>query len=107
MPGVARGLDGAGRPVVKVRTGDSFFAVRDTCSHRRARFSDGFVTGTVLPCQIREMAEYGRVGEFLWCPWHGWQCDLKTGRSPVDPEHVRVRCYLVRVVDDRAMVTLS
>jgi len=33
----------------------------------------------------------------LRCPWHGWEYDIKTGQSWVDPASVRVRSYDVEV----------
>ena len=35
--------------------------------------------------------------KFLRCPWHGWEYDIKTGQSWVDPSSVRVRSYEVEV----------
>jgi 3-phenylpropionate/trans-cinnamate dioxygenase ferredoxin subunit len=40
---------------------------------------------------------YERGGEILRCPWHGWEFDLRDGRSVVDPERTRVRSYPVEV----------
>jgi 3-phenylpropionate/trans-cinnamate dioxygenase ferredoxin subunit len=39
-----------------------------------------------------------RAGEFLRCPWHHWEFDLRTGRSWFDPGKTRVRRYPVDVV---------
>jgi 3-phenylpropionate/trans-cinnamate dioxygenase ferredoxin subunit len=36
-----------------------------------------------------------REGEILRCPWHGWEFDLRDGRSVIDPDGTRVRAYLV------------
>ena len=52
----------------------------------------GFVTARV-PGEY----EYTRKGEILRCPWHGWEYDIKTGQSWVDPSSVRVRSYEVEV----------
>jgi 3-phenylpropionate/trans-cinnamate dioxygenase ferredoxin subunit len=38
-----------------------------------------------------------RQGEFVRCPWHGWEFDLKTGRSWCDPARTRVKSYDVSV----------
>jgi 3-phenylpropionate/trans-cinnamate dioxygenase ferredoxin subunit len=40
---------------------------------------------------------YERRGEFLRCPWHQWEFDIRTGRSWVDPVRARVRSYQVGV----------
>ena len=34
-----------------------------------------------------------RPGEFLRCPWHGWEFDIRTGQSWCDPKKVRTRAY--------------
>ena len=31
------------------------------------------------------------------CPWHGWEFDIRTGKSWCDPSRVRVRQYPVAV----------
>ncbi|MCH2203684.1 MAG: nitrite reductase (NAD(P)H) small subunit, partial [Fuerstiella sp.] len=66
----------------------------------------GSVTGDVSHCPVGETQQYFRDGEILRCPWHGWQFDLSTGRSLVDPERTRVRSYPVRVEQDRVLVAL-
>ena len=86
---------------------DSGFAVRDTCPHQGAALSNGSVAGNVLPCQVGETQQYAGDGEILRCPWHGWQFELRTGRSLVDPEHTRIRSYPVRVENDRVLVALG
>ena len=46
---------------------------------------------------VPETISYERRGEFLRCPWHGWEFDIKTGQSYFDPTAVRVRRYPVEV----------
>ena len=38
-----------------------------------------------------------RQGEFLRCPWHGWEFDIRTGQSWCDPQVVRARNFKVKV----------
>jgi 3-phenylpropionate/trans-cinnamate dioxygenase ferredoxin subunit len=38
-----------------------------------------------------------RPGEFIRCPWHGWEFDIRTGQSWCDPKSVRARQFHVRV----------
>jgi 3-phenylpropionate/trans-cinnamate dioxygenase ferredoxin subunit len=40
---------------------------------------------------------YSRPGEMLRCPWHGWEFDVRTGRSWFDPARTRVRRFEVAV----------
>jgi 3-phenylpropionate/trans-cinnamate dioxygenase ferredoxin subunit len=40
---------------------------------------------------------YDPEHEVIKCPWHGWEFDLRTGRSVFNPHRVRVRAYDVTV----------
>jgi 3-phenylpropionate/trans-cinnamate dioxygenase ferredoxin subunit len=40
---------------------------------------------------------WARDGEILRCPWHGWEFDIKTGRSIFNPHRMRVKAYDVTV----------
>ena len=97
----------SGRALVVVRRGERFYALRDICPHQGAPLSAGKVGGTSLPCLPGEEVDFGREGELLTCPWHGWQFDLASGRSLVEPERHRVRAYPVRVVDGRVLVKMG
>ena len=35
--------------------------------------------------------------EFLRCPWHGWEFDIRTGQSWCDPNSVKARPFAVTV----------
>ena len=35
--------------------------------------------------------------KLLECPWHGWEFDLRTGQSYLDPIKTRIRPYPVTV----------
>ena len=61
-PGVLKRVEAGGRALVVVRDGERVFALRDICSHRGARLSDGVLTGTALPCKPGEEIRYGRQG---------------------------------------------
>ena len=54
---------------------------------------------------VSEPGEYrwGREGEILACPWHGWEFDLLTGEALVD-RRKRLRLYPVTVRDDTVYV---
>ena len=45
----------------------------------------------------RARVERSRQGEIVRCPWHGWEFDLRTGKSYCDPVKMRVRNYAVSV----------
>ena len=106
-PGQAYSFTIGKRPVMLVRHGDDFFALLDTCPHQGARLSDGCVTGTTLKCRVGGPLTYGRAGELVRCPWHGWQFELESGRSLFDPMKTRVRTFPVQVVNDRVLMEIS
>lgn len=81
-----------------------FIAVLNICPHELAPVCRGHVRGTTLPSPPGEF-RWGREGEILACPWHGWEFDLITGKALTD-ERVRLRRYPVTVTDDTIYVTL-
>lgn len=85
-----------GRPIVVFNVAGDYHALYDRCPHAGGPLSEGRITGLV------EAEEPGRVrltrqGEIVRCPWHGWEFDIKTGRSWCDPTRLRVRAYDVSV----------
>jgi nitrite reductase/ring-hydroxylating ferredoxin subunit len=96
----------SGRALVVVLTQAGVLAARDVCPHQAARLSDGEVTGTTLRCRPGDEVVYGREGEILACPWHGWEYDLATGKALVDPDRVRIATYPARVSGDRVLVAI-
>ncbi|MCL4545292.1 MAG: Rieske (2Fe-2S) protein [Chloroflexi bacterium] len=81
----------------------SFFALLNRCPHQGAPLYLGKVTGTSLPSAPGEY-RWGRDGEIVRCPWHGWEFDLTTGRSIFNPHRVRVRAYQVSIEYDEPTV---
>jgi nitrite reductase/ring-hydroxylating ferredoxin subunit len=81
-----------------------YIAVLNICPHELAPVCKGKVRGTTLPSPPGEF-KWGREGEILACPWHGWEFDLLTGKALTD-ERVRLRRYPVSIVDDVILLTL-
>lgn len=82
----------------------TYVAALNLCPHELAPVCKGRVDGTTLPSAPGEYA-WGREGEILACPWHGWEFDLLTGQAIADPK-VRLRTYPVTIEDDTVIVTL-
>ncbi len=74
-----------------------FYALRNACPHQGGPLCLGVLTGLVVPDQPGRY-RYLRRGEILRCPWHGWEFDVRTGQSYVDPARTRVRTYPVELV---------
>ena len=46
---------------------------------------------------------YSRGGEIVRCPWHGWEFDLRTGKSRFDPKRWKTHSYDIEVGDGKEM----
>lgn len=57
----------------------AFYAIDNTCPHRGGPLGEGDIEGTVVTC-----------------PWHGWQFDVVSGESPVNPA-VQVKKYPIKL----------
>ena len=102
-PGGRRAVTVKGRPLVLLNAGGEYFALLDRCPHQGAKLSGGLLGGIAQgsgPGDVR----YSRAGEFLRCPWHGWEFDIRTGQSWCDPTRVRTRTYPVSVASGGALV---
>lgn len=84
------------RELAIFNVGGAFYALANRCPHEGGPLCGGLITGIALadePNQYR----MERKGEFIRCPWHGWEFDIKTGQSWCDPKSVRARQFNVRV----------
>ena len=81
-----------------------FIAVLNLCPHELAPICRGRLGGTTLPSPPGEY-RWGREGEIIACPWHGWEFDLLTGKALADAK-ARLKRYDVVVEDDVVFVVL-
>lgn len=75
-----------GREIAIARVGDQVFAFDAICPHRKGPLDSG------------DLAEF-----VVTCPWHGWQFDIRTGKSPINPG--QVSCYPVEVREGTIFVS--
>src|SRR4051794_5613446 len=87
-PGGRKIVEVVGRSIGVFNVGGELFAVRNRCPHEGGALCEGRTVG-VLVSDAPGHYEYSRPGEILRCPWHGWEFDLRTGRSWFDPQRVR------------------
>jgi nitrite reductase (NADH) small subunit len=92
-----------GRPVGIIASGEEFFAIHDRCPHMAASMCSGSLGGTFVAADPHDYV-FGREERVIRCPWHGWEFDLETGRSLLEPRRVGLRTYQVSVVDDQVVV---
>src|SRR4029450_6336131 len=100
-PGSRRIVEVAGRSIGVFNVDGTFHALRDACPHQGAPLCLGSVQGTAAPsppgADTSVGARWVREGEILRCPGHGWEFDLRPGRSVFNPHRTRVRRYDVTV----------
>ena len=101
-PGTSRRVSAGGRDIALFNVGGDFFALGDRCPHESGSLCAGKIVGFA---QADEPGKYRivRDGEFVRCPWHGWEFDIRTGKSWCDPEKSRVRAYQTGVASGSAL----
>lgn len=95
-PGERKVVEVEGRSIGVFNVDGDFHALRNVCPHQGAPLCLGAVKGTAATTRPGEY-RWEREGEILACPWHGWEFDIKTGRSIFNPHKMRVRSYEVSV----------
>ena len=92
-----------GRRIGVLAVGDAFYAVHDRCPHMGASVCAGTVSGTFVAGPPHQLV-YGRHDGVIRCPWHGWEFDLGTGRSLLEPDRVGLKTYEVTVEDGEVVL---
>jgi 3-phenylpropionate/trans-cinnamate dioxygenase ferredoxin subunit len=95
-PGERRIVEAEGRSIGVFNVDGEFFALRNSCPHQAAALCLGAIKGMTMPSRVGEYI-WARDGEILRCPWHGWEFDIKTGRSIFNPHRMRVKAYDVTI----------
>jgi nitrite reductase/ring-hydroxylating ferredoxin subunit len=75
-----------------------FFAVKNDCPHQRAPLCEGRLTGTTQTDNAGEY-EWKMPDQIIRCPWHGWEFDVKTGKSVFNPHKVKAKGYEADVMN--------
>jgi 3-phenylpropionate/trans-cinnamate dioxygenase ferredoxin subunit len=95
-PGTRRIVTAGGRSIGVFNVRGAFFALRNSCPHQAAPLCRGLILGRVSADRPYALT-YDHEHEIIKCPWHGWEFDLRTGRSVFNPHRVRVRAYDVTI----------
>lgn len=85
--GEGRTVDANGVAVALFNLEGNFYAIENTCPHRGGPLGEGMLDG-----------------RNVICPWHGWQFDVTTGKSPFMP--VGVRTFEVKVEGGDVLVNV-
>jgi 3-phenylpropionate/trans-cinnamate dioxygenase ferredoxin subunit len=91
-PGGRKIVEVTGRSIGVFNLDGEYFALRNRCPHQGGELCLGPVSGFVTSSGPGDY-RVERAGEFLRCPWHGWEFDIRTGQSWFDPQRMRVRRY--------------
>ena len=86
--GEGRCVDANGKIIALFNVGGTFYAIDNTCVHREGPLGEGSLEGAVVTC-----------------PWHGWQYDVTTGVSPVNPT-AKVPSFPVKIEGEIVYVGL-
>ena len=102
-PGERKIVEIGGRSLGIFNIKGDFYALRNICPHQGGPLCQGRLTGFLMADKPGGEYRYERRGEILRCPWHGWEYDVTTGQSWVDPASVRTRSYDVEVAPADAL----
>jgi 3-phenylpropionate/trans-cinnamate dioxygenase ferredoxin subunit len=97
-PGQRKLVEVGGREIGVFNLDGEFFAIGNRCPHEGASLCKGRIVGLVESSEPGTY-QFSRKGELLRCPWHGWEFDIRTGKSWCDPRRTKVRSFDVKVED--------
>ena len=102
-PGTAKMVTVAGREIGIFNLDGEYFALANRCPHAGGPLCGGKIVALV---QSDGPGSYRltRHQEFLRCPWHGWEFDIRTGQSWCDPNSLKARPFAVTVESGESLV---
>ena len=92
-----------GRQIAVFNIKGEFFALANRCPHQGGSLCEGRLTGLIESSEPGKY-RYSRRGEIIRCPWHGWEFDVRTGKSWCEPSKVQARQFAVSVAPGSALV---
>ena len=102
-PGKSKLVEVKGREIGVYNVDGAYYALANRCPHGGGSLCQGVITGLALSDRPGEY-KLVRKGEFLRCPWHGWEFEIKSGQSYCDPKSTRVRQFNVAVEQGAELV---
>jgi nitrite reductase/ring-hydroxylating ferredoxin subunit len=102
-PGKRKLVSVKGREIGIFNVDGEYFALGNRCPHEGASLCKGRVVGLVESSEPGSY-QFSRRGELLRCPWHGWEFDLRTGKSWCEPDRTKVRSFELKVESGGALV---
>ncbi|SMF35458.1 3-phenylpropionate/trans-cinnamate dioxygenase ferredoxin subunit [Xaviernesmea oryzae] len=102
-PGSQKLVHVRGRAIAVFNVNGELFGISDTCPHQGGSLATGATVGLTTSEEPGKFC-HSRPGEFVRCPWHSWEFDLRTGQSWCDPRKFRTRPYDLSVEPGEALV---
>ena len=102
-PGQCKIVNVNGREIGVFNLNGEYFALANRCPHEGGPLCQGHIIPLIQsdgPGQYR----LTRHQEFLRCPWHGWEFEIRTGQSWCDPKSTRARQFEVKVESGETLV---
>lgn len=103
LPGQRRLVKVNGREIGIFNVNGEYFAVSNRCPHEGASLCKGRIVGLV-EAEVPGFYHYSRRDELIRCPWHGWEFDLRTGKSWCEPDRTKVRRFDLKVESGGSLV---
>lgn len=89
-------VDVANRSIGVFNVKGEYFGLRNVCPHQGFPLCRGALWGKVSS-DMPGVFEFEPGGEILTCPHHGWEFEIRTGRSWCDPQRLRTGAYEVSI----------
>ncbi len=86
--GSAKEVEFEGRIYAIYNTDGVISAIDGICPHQGGPLAEGIVEGTTVTC-----------------PWHGWQFDVRSGKTPLGPK-IKQAVYEVRIEGQDVLVSV-
>jgi nitrite reductase (NADH) small subunit len=86
--GAAKEVEFEGRVYALYNIDGVISAIDGICPHQGGPLADGFVEGTTVTC-----------------PWHGWQFDIRSGKTPLGPK-ITQSVYAVEIDGQDVLVAV-
>ena len=102
-PGQRKLVTVKGREIGIFNVDGEYLAIGNRCPHEGASLCQGRIVGLVESSEPGSY-RFSRRGELLRCPWHGWEFDLRTGKSWCEPDRTKVRSFELKVEAGGALV---
>ncbi len=85
-----------GRNIVIFNLQGEFFCLLDRCPHQGGSLCRGQLVGLV-EANEPGIYKFSRPNEIIRCPWHGWEFDIRSGKSTCNPEKIQATQYGIEI----------